>query len=40
MMFFATQRIYIHDILTHAEYTKLSKKDILNSKLWGCPGLP
>ncbi|RZJ61413.1 MAG: type II toxin-antitoxin system HigB family toxin [Hymenobacter sp.] len=32
MLFFATQRIYIHDILTHAEYTKLSKKDILTSK--------
>ena len=29
MMFFPTQRIYIREILTHAEYSKLSKKDIL-----------
>ena len=30
MMFFATQRIYIRKILTHAEYSKLTKKQIIN----------
>ena len=29
LVFFPTKRIYIRGIFTHAEYSKLSKKDIL-----------
>lgn len=36
MMFFGTQKVYIHKILTHAEYSKLTKKQLLNSS----PELP
>lgn len=30
MVFFATKRLYIRGIYTHAEYSKLSKKAIIN----------
>lgn len=30
MIFFKTKRVYIRDIFTHAEYSKLTKKKLIN----------
>lgn len=30
MVFFATRRVYIRDIFTHAEYSKLTKQQLIN----------
>ncbi len=30
MVFFATRRLYIRDIFTHAEYSKLTKQQLIN----------